>query len=400
MIIENVKVFLNGKVEEKNLVIENGEIKEIINGSKRGEEKIDGKNLLVLPGLIDPHVHLREPGATHKEDFYTGTRAAVAGGFTTVLDMPNNPKPTITLERLKEKIDLASKKAICDVGFHFGATSDNFKEIRKAKPNSLKIIMGQTTGNLLITDEKTIEKHFINFDKEKPIVIHAEDQEYCEKNKHDGPEAAWLAVEKVSLLAEKIDRRIHIAHTSTVKEIEIAKKWKKCTVESAPHYLFLSKKDYDKLGFRKSVKPCLREEKYRAKFWKNIDKLDCIGSDHAPHTLEEKEGGAYGFPELETSFHLFIDQYSKGNVSLKWITEKMSSSPAKIFNIHKKGEIKKGYFADLIFVDLKKEWVLKEEELETKCKWSPYNGWKFKGKVFGVMNKGKMKYWEYEFLVD
>ncbi len=397
MIIENVKVFHKGKIVNKDIRIKNQKIEGLINTTVKGERRIDGDGLLVLPGMIDPHVHLRDPGATHKEDFHTGTRAAIAGGFTTVLDMPNNPKPTITKKRLDEKIKLAKKKAICDVGFHFGTTDDNFKEIEKTKPDSLKIIMGQTTGSLLIRDGEVIEKHFRKFPKNKIIVLHAEDQEYIEKTGDGGPKSAWRAVDKAVELARRTDRKIHIAHAGTKKEVEIVKGWKKATVEVAPHYLFLSKKDFGKLEFKRFVKPPLREESERMKLWGVLDKIDCIATDHAPHLIEEKKEGAYGFPGLETSLHLFLNSYIEGLVSLKWIVERMSENPAKIFGIKGKGKIQKGYFADLVFVDLKKEWVVKGDRLETKCKWSPFEGKKLKGKVVGVMNKGKIKYWDGKF---
>ncbi|MFA5050169.1 MAG: dihydroorotase [Candidatus Micrarchaeia archaeon] len=396
MILGNINVYLNGSVSKRYIEIDVGKIKRISNSVSKKEKIINGKGLLVLPGLIDPHVHLREPGLEQKEDFYTGSLAAIAGGFTTVIDMPNNPKPTIDLKRLKEKIKL-SRKAECDVFFHFGAAQDNFKEIRQINPNSLKIILGQTTGNLLIKDYGIVEKHFRNFDRKKPIVIHAEDQEYINKTGDDGPNASWIAVEKVCNLAKKTNRLIYIAHTSTKKEIEIAKRHKQVLVEVAPHYLFLSKKNYSELGFRKEVKPSLRDENYRKELWENLDKIDCIGSDHAPHLLKEKENGAYGFPGLETSFHLFLNAYYKKLVGIDWIVEKMCKNPAKIFNIKNKGETRPGNDADFIFVDMKKEWVLKEEDLYTKCRWSPYNRWKFKGKVSGVMHKGKMKYQDFEF---
>jgi len=399
MIIGNAKVYYKGKIVSKYIQVneEEGKISGILNSTQRNEQIMNAGGLLVIPGLIDPHVHLREPGATHKEDFYTGTRAAVAGGFTTVLDMPNNPQPTVTLERLKEKIQLAKEKAICDVGFHFGATNDNFQEINRANPNSLKLILGQTTGPLLIRGEEIILMHFENFPKEKPIVIHAEDQEYIEKTGDDGPEAARRAVESVTNLAKKTNRRIHIAHAGTKKEVEIAKAWEKATVETAPHYLFLSKKDFGTLGNRRFVKPPLREESFRRELWEALEKIDCMGSDHAPHTLEEKEKGAFGFPGLETSLGLFLNAYHKGLVSVEWIVTRMAERPAEIFGLKGKGKIEKGNFADFTFVDLRKEWTVEGEELETKCKWSPFEGKKLKGKVVKVIFRGRELYNEGEF---
>lgn len=392
MIIQNSKIYYKGEIVEKDIQIDGNKIVAIENNfnEDRIEERINGKGLLILPGLIDPHVHLREPGAEHKEDFYTGTRAAIAGGFTTVLDMPNNPKPTITAERLKEKKELAKKKAVCDVGFHFGATKDNFEEIKKANPDSLKMYLGETTGDLLLADQNSIKRHIKEF--ENPIVIHTDDDDPLKT--YPCRETGIQIVMSYAKMANK--KNVYFAHTSYGQKLKDIKK-ENYYVEVAPHHLFLSEKDFGKLGNRRFVKPELKPEEKRREMWNYLDQIDCIGSDHAPHLLEEKEKGAFGFPGLETSFHLFLDSYIKGGVSLKWIVERMAENPAKIFNLQGKGKIEKGYFADLTFVDMKKEWVVKEEELETKCKWSPYNGWRLQGKVVGVMHKGKVKYWDQEF---
>ncbi len=398
MQIENGKLFIDGKIIEKTLCIDE-EIIKSIGASSVNEEIINARGLLVMPGLIDVHVHLREPGAEYKEDFRTGTRAAIAGGITTVIDMPNNLQPTITLEKLKEKQKLAKEKAVCDVYFHFGTTPDNFQEVKKANPPSLKIYMGNTTGMLLVKDDEVIKKHFENFDKKKPIILHAEDADYLEKHPDKPEEAARLAVERAVTLASSTSRRIHIAHTSTVAEVNAAKKWKLCTVETAPHYLFLSKKYFKENTKLGDVRPPLRDEEQRQALWKVFNQIECIATDHAPHTLEDKENGASGFPGLETSFALMLDGYNKRLIALTDIMQKMTSNPAKIFNLAQLGKIENDFFANLIFVDVKEEWKIKGEELETKCKWSPFEGRIVKGKVKKVILKGKLVYEDGEFLV-
>lgn len=376
--ITNARVFYRGKFIERDVGIEGEEIAQI-GKVENADETIDAKGQWLLPGLIDPHVHLREPGATHKEDFLSGSKAAIAGGFTTVIDMPNNPVPTITLQALKEKQVLAHK-AKCEVFFHFGAAKDNFEEIKAVGPSSLKLYMDKTTGKLYIENASTIEKHFENFDKAKPIIVHAE-----EKN-------ITTAVE----LAKKHDRRIHLAHSPTASAVQQAKTWKKATVEVAPHHLFLSEKylqDNPGLG---NVKPALQSDKERKGLWKMLDKIDCIASDHAPHTLEEKEKGAYGFPGLETSFGLMLHAYYEKLVGFNWMIQRLAENPAKIFNLEKRGKIEKGHIANLILFDPKKEWTVEGEELETKCKWSPFEGRKLKGKTTRAIVKGKIVYQEGE----
>jgi dihydroorotase len=398
MLIKNGRIFYNGDFVEKSILIEEEKIKKIGSHVENEEsELIDAKGLLILPGLIDPHVHLREPGAEYKEDFRTGTRAAIAGGVTTVIDMPNNPLPTITVERLREKERLAKQKALCDVYFHFGATYDNFDEIKKANPLSLKIYMGKTTGTLLIKDDETIEKHFQNFDKRKPIVLHAEDADYLGKYPCRSEEAARIAVARAVALAKKTNRIIHIAHVSTRAEIDEARKFDGCTVETAPHYLFLSKKYAEKNKSLGLVRPPLRSESERRALWQMFDKINCIATDHAPHTLEDKENGANGFPGLETSLALMLDAYNRRLVSIADIVAKMAENAAKIFNLPLVGKIEFGYLANLIFVDVKEEWKVRGEELETKCKWSPFDGKLLKGKVKKVIVRGKLIYDEGDF---
>ena len=376
MIIKNAKFYLGGKVVSRDILIEKGKIAGI--GKFQGEG-IDAKGLFALPGLIDPHVHLRDPGLTSKEDFRSGTRAALAGGFTTILDMPNTKPPTTTAKAFKAKLEVAKKKAVCDYGLHFGAAQGNYAEVKKAKPKSLKLYMGKSTGKVVVGDMEGIWKHFSSFPKEKPIVVHAEDGEAMEAmekaKKGRGEVVEKIGVEKARLLAEEADRVVYFAHTTTFEAVHLAKIWKKSLVEVSPHHLFLSiEKDGKRLGKFSKVYPPLRSEAERRELWGSLYFADAVGSDHAPHLPAEKRKGAAGFPGLETSLGLFLNAYAEGLVELPWIIDRMAEGPARIFGLNSKGRIGKGYDGDITLVDLKEEWKVRGDALESKCGWTPYVG--------------------------
>lgn len=389
--IKNGKVFYKGKFSELDIVLEDGKIKKIGKNLK-SDERYDAKGMLVLPGLIDPHVHLRDPGATEKEDFHTGTQAAVAGGFTTVMDMPNNPLPTITVQRLMEKKNLARRKAVCNVLFHFGATDNNFQEIQSARPRSIKIYLGKTTGELFLRNPTSLEKHFQNYDGH--FVFHTDSSSGTEEEQL---KETQKNIDEVGVLTERYQRKSHIAHASFGKAVNLSKSLD-MTVEVAPHYLFLNDKDAKKLGYKGTVYPNLRSEKIRKTLWSKVNEADCIATDHAPHTLEDKKEGAHGFPGLETSLALMLSAYYSKKLKLEWIIEKMSEGPADIFGLSGAGRIAEGYPGDITVLDLKKPWKVKGEELYTKCKWSPFDGKKLKGKTKSVFYKGKLIFDDFEFV--
>ena len=392
MAIKNGKAFIGGAFVSKDVLIAGGKIAKIGTNLK-GDENVDASGMLVLPGLIDPHVHLREPGDTYKEDFTTGSKAAIAGGFTTVIDMPNNQLPTITAERLKEKERLA-KNASCDVLFHFGGTDDNFDEVRVANPRSLKLYLGKTTGELMLRDPSSMQKHFASFPKDRPVVLHA-----CghEKDEAKDLERAHSNIEAAVSAAKQLGRRIHIAHVSTENEILLAKKYRGCTVEVAPHHLFLSKKDMERLGPYGKVYPALRSEQKRIKLWSVLHMADCIATDHAPHTIEDKEAGAAGFPGLETSLALMLDACGKGLLDRIWVARAMSENVAEAFNLQDRGRLEIGCRGDVTIVDRKKSWKVDGGELQTKCRWSPFDGMRLKGKAETVILEGKIVYEDGQF---
>ncbi|MEW6723104.1 MAG: dihydroorotase family protein [Candidatus Micrarchaeota archaeon] len=394
LVVKGGTAFIGGKFVRKDVLVEDGVIAGI-GSDLKGDETLKANGLLVVPGLIDPHVHLREPGDTYKEDFETGSRAAVAGGFTTVIDMPNNLKPTVTRERLLEKMELAKKKAVCDVLFHFGGTDDNFDEVKKADPASMKLYLGQTTGGMMLRHPFSMQKHFNSFPKDRPIVVHACDHS---EDEEENLRKTYATLDEAVDAAARAGRRLHIAHASTGREIQIAKKYAGCTVEVAPHHLFLTDKDRERLGPLSRVNPPLRSEQKKISLWSSLDVADCIATDHAPHTIEDKEKGAAGFPGLETSLGLMLLGCERGLLDKIWVIERMSERVAEVFNLKGKGRLEAGYAADITLIDPKKEWVVDTTQFETKCKWSPFDGWKLKGKAHSVIRGGKIVYEAYVFM--
>lgn len=366
-------------------------------------------NAIYLPGLIDPHVHLRDPGQTEKEDFYTGTCAALAGGYTTILDMPNNKTPITTFERLKEKIEIAKEKIVCDVGFYFGSLGDNLEEFEKIKNLvfGLKLYLNQTTGNFLI-DKNSLARIFSAFPSSLPILVHAEER----------------TVEDVLKIIERTKRKVHFCHISLQSELEMIIAAKNrglpITCGVTPHHLFLNEHDAVTLGPFGKMKPPLRSKKDVEFLWKNLKAIDVVESDHAPHTIGEKLGkrgvtqlegfptartrsqqsktsgaltgrkaGAgpradnvpFGVPGLETTLPLLLTAVNQNQLTIDDIVRLCFENPAKIFGIKQDKNTK-------VEIDLHKSYIVNHKSLHTKCGWSPFNGWKVKGKVQQVFLRG------------
>ncbi|MAG15946.1 dihydroorotase [Candidatus Woesearchaeota archaeon] len=392
------KVLVKGKLENRNILIEDGKIIEVTEDTVSSNDKINAEGKIILPGLIDCHVHLREPGLTQKEDFKTGSMAAAAGGVTSVFEMPNTNPATTTLQLLQEKKELA-KKSIVNYGLYMGATTDNIEEIKKAENIAgVKLYMGSSTGNLLVTDKEAIKNVF---DSGKTVVVHAEDEELMNKNaehykdekdpvihaKIRSNEVEATAIKSAVLMVG--NNKVHFTHTSTKESMEIIKEAKKnnsnISCDVTPHHLFLT---YEELKTQRNfakMNPALRNKEDVEALWKAIDEgiVDCIATDHAGHTKDEKEADYWeapsGVPGLETMLPLLLDAVNKGRITLEKVTELTSINPAKIFGVKNKGKIEKGYDADLVIVDMNMEKEIKNEELFTKCGWSPFNGWKLKG---------------------
>jgi dihydroorotase len=419
MLIKNGSIVTPEGVRKADLYVELGRIRDIKKSiSPIGKEHvIDATGLFVLPGMIDAHVHLRDFREVLKEDYFSGTSAALAGGVTSIIDMPNNSLPTISISALEAKKHVARNKAICNYGFHFGATMDNFHQATLACQDqsvaSLKIYLGSSTGSLLVDDFSAFYRHLTNF--KKPITLHAEDEHAIrhfsktilgksaqDHNKIRNPTVAELAVSRAISSAKKTNARIHICHASTKKEIDLVSQAKKqkinITCEVTPHHLFLDESYTKTLGNFAKVNPPLRSKKEQAALWAALskNKIDMIATDHAPHLKDEKEKpyleAPSGLPELDTALLLLLDSVNKKKMTLEQLVNLYSTSPSKIFNIYNKGEIAIGKDADFTIVNLKKETKITPEMLYTKCGWSPYEGWKLKGKIEKTILGGKIAF--------
>ena len=380
LIIKDCKILKNNKLISTNIFIKKNKIFNI-GRCMKADHDVDAKGKLVIPGLIDCHVHFREPGMERKEDFFTGSCAAASGGISTILDMPNTNPPTTTIKLLNEKRKLA-KKSIVNYGFHFGSTNGNLKEIKKAKNiASVKVFMDISTGKLIINNDDVLKNIFKN---SKIISVHAEGK----------------MVEKAVNLIKNTKNRLYLCHITSKEEIRFLKKKKiknKVFVEVTPHHLFLTKiEEIKKKGFV-MMKPSLKAKEDQNALWKAIKEgtVDTIATDHAPHTKKEKESLIKekipsGVPGCETMLPLLLDAYNEKKLSLKTIVELCCENPAKIFNIRNKGKIKKGYDADLVIIDLGLKKKVNNKNLYTRCGWSPFNGWKLKGWPVTTIVNGKI----------
>lgn len=380
LLIKNGKVYQNGMLVKKNIFIEKDKIKKITSRELKVDKVIDIKNKIIIPGLIDGHVHFREPGLTHKEDFLTGSMAAAAGGITTVLDMPNTIPPTTNFQRLEEKRKLA-RKSIVNYGFHFGSANDNIAEIEKVKGvASVKVYMDYTTGDLKLDDYNSLQKIFSS---NKTITVHGENENIIK------------AIE----LIQHGKNHLHFCHVNSKEELHYIRREKiknSVSVEVCPHHLFLTAKDLNELGNFGEMKPGLKTKDDQKALWEGIHngKVNIIATDHAPHTKEEKMQAnyPYGVPGCETMLPLLLNELNNNGITLKKIVELCCENPAKIFKIKNKGFIKEGFDADLAIIDLNMEKEVKNNELFTKCKWSPFDGWKLKGWPIATLVNGNFTF--------
>ena len=391
-VLENkIEILINGEIIE--------EISENIDESKfKNNENvriIDVEDKLVMPGIIDVHTHMREPGITYKEDFTTGSRACAKAGITTFYDMPNTIPTTTTLENLLEKKKLAGEKSIVNFGFHFGGSkNDNVEEIKKVlkngDANTVKIFMNVTTGEMLIEDDEVLKKVFGN---SKLVLVHAENE----------------MIDKAIELNKNYGRGLYVCHIPSAEELkkvinakknnELNTKEHPVYAEVTPHHLFLNTEIRESTERNKMLlrmKPELREKSDNEFLWKAINRgeVDTIGTDHAPHLISEKlEKITFGMPGVETSLALMINASNEGKISLEAIQKLMCENPAKIMKIEKRGKLQEGFFADIIVVDTQKEWIVGvDDTIESKCGWTPYENWKLKGKNTMTIVNGKIVY--------
>ena len=374
--------------------------------------RIDISGLTVLPGLIDAHTHLREPGATHKEDFTSGTRAALAGGVTTVFAMPNTDPPITDRATFEQAASLAASKAVCDVGLYIGAMHDNAAEAAALSDRAigLKMYMGSSTGSLLVDKFASQFAHFAAYPHDRILAVHAEDEQavqyYVAQGEHRPPICAALAVARAIALAEQTDRRLHVCHVSTPYELQLIRDAKergaRITAEVCPHHLFLSTADRARLGPYGKVNPPLRSPESVAALWDLLSVADTVGTDHAPHTRPEKDGAQppSGMPGLEAMLPLLLTAVHDGHLTLPNVVRLTASRPAELFALSGKGRVAPGFSADLALVDLTEAWTLTKGDLFTRCGWSPYEGRSLRGRVKQTYLRGQLAYNGGDVLVD
>jgi carbamoyl-phosphate synthase/aspartate carbamoyltransferase/dihydroorotase len=337
-----------------------------------------------LPGLIDPHVHLRDPGATHKEDWDTGTAAALAGGFTTVLAMPNTHPPITDAQSLDQALTLGREKARCDFGQYLGACMDNVGKLPTLAPQAagLKMYLDQTYGPLRLDEMSLWRAHFEAWPRHLPIVAHAEER----------------TLAAVILMAALYDRPLHLAHVSLREEVLLIRAAKekdlKVTCEVTPHHLFLTQDDIPPLGGgRSEVRPRLASRADQEALWANLEVIDCFATDHAPHTLEEKDGSnpPPGFPGLETALPLFLTALHEGRLSEHDLVQRMYTNPRRIFRLPEQ-------LNTWIEVDPEESWVIQADKTHTRCAWTPFEGWQVRGRVRSVVLSGRQVFRDGEVL--
>jgi dihydroorotase len=381
--------------------------------SATADKEIDAEGLTLLPGVIDPQVHFREPGLEHKEDLFTASCACAKGGVTSFLEMPNTRPLTTTQAALDDKLQRASQKSLVNYGFFIGATAENLPDLVEANPTcGIKIFMGSMHGALLVDQETALEAIFAN--GKRLIAVHAEDQARINQRRQEfagitapaihsqiqDNQAALNATKLALKLSKKYQRRLHILHMSTAEEAELMRRDKPLwvTCEVTPQHLLLNTDAYEKIGTLAQMNPPLRSPHDNEVLWQALldGVIDFIATDHAPHTLEEKAqpypNSPSGMPGVETSLPLMLTQAMQGRCTVAQVANWMSTAVAKAYKIGKKGAIAPGYDADLVLVDLNNYRPVLREELQTKCRWSPFEGWNLTGWPVYTIVGGQIAY--------
>ena len=388
MLVKNCKLVVENNQEIiRDILIEDGVITKIDeNIQAEGHEIVDAQSNYVLPGIIDVHTHMRDPGLTHKEDFTSGSKACARGGVTTFIDMPNTIPVTVTEKALMDKKDMMVGRSYVDYGFHFGGSKkDNSEEIKKVldKVASTKIFLNMSTGDMLIEDEKVVENIFR---ESKIISVHAEEG----------------MVEKAIEFCKKYDKELYLCHLSKASEIELLREAKaegvKVFGEVTPHHLFLNVDDVNATERSKMLlrmKPELKEKSDNEALWKALadGTLDSIGTDHAPHLIEEKLAKlTYGVPSVENSLEMMLNGVKESRITFERLIEVMCKNPAKIFKIKNKGNIAVGYDGDLVIVDINDNSPIKDDKVITKANWTPFENCNRGGRVLTTILRGEIVY--------
>jgi dihydroorotase len=410
-VLTNAKAYLNKKIVDCSIAVENGIIFKIGKETQmpNADEKTNLRNLMVLPGLIDVHVHLRDEGKAYKEDFYTGTAAAAAGGFTTVFDMPNNDPVTMSAENLKNRMRIAENRSIVNVGFYseFPKDLDDVAGIVAEGASGFKLFMARQVGGLNIDDDEALQEAFTRVGESGvPLAVHAEDRALLTANEerlkraNQNDAVAFLkahservelkAVERLLKINKQAGGRLHFCHMTTEEGLNIVIEAKKSganvTCEVTPQHLLLSRKDYKCTGLMLTIMPPLRNESTIEALWKGVADgwIDVIGSDHAPHALSEKSANSVwdvkvGVPGLETTLPLMLTMVRKNKISLSQIVHLLSEKPAELFGLRGRGSLVRGNKADLTIVDFKRKYRINASKFHSKAKFSPFNGWEVQG---------------------
>ena len=429
-LIKNARIVNEGKIFNGDILIENEYIKEVsssISAKSSNVHVFDAEDNFVLPGVIDDQVHFREPGLTHKATIESESKAAVAGGITSFIEMPNTNPQTTTIEKLEEKFDIAAKTSWANYSFMFGGTNDNLEEILKVDAKNvaaLKLFLGSSTGNMLVDNPKVLEKIFRSTNL--LIAVHCEDEGTIQKNLRahidkygdDIPikyhpiirseEACYLSSSKAIELAKKTGARLHVFHLSTGKETQlfsnkIPLKDKKITAEVCVHHLWFTDEDYDKKGALIKWNPAVKTQKDKDALWKALldNRIDVIATDHAPHTLEEKNNvytkAPSGGPLVQHALVAMLEAHHQGKISIEKIVEKMCHNPAILFQIEKRCYIKEGNIADLVIVEINNPWTVKKDNILYKCGWSPFEGTSFKSRISHTFVNGSLVYKNFKF---
>ncbi len=422
-LIVNAKIVNEGKVIEGDVLIRGERIERIgPHLSVKDAIVIDAKGHYLMPGAIDDQVHFREPGMTHKATIYTESRAAVAGGVTSFMEMPNTVPPTFTQELLAHKYAIASRNSLANYSFFMGASNDNLEEVLKTdlkKVCGLKIFMGSSTGNLLVDDPKTLEGFFSRFSG--VIATHCEDEPTIRKNSKEfkmkygekmpieyhplirSEEGCYKSSSFAVGLAKLHGTRLHILHISTAKEISLFEntlplEQKKITAEACIHHLWFNDTDYARLGTKIKWNPAIKTKQDQEAILKAVldNHIDVIATDHAPHTLEEKQNSYFnapsGGPLIQHSLVSMFEFYHQGKITLEQIAQKMAHHPAILFRIKDRGFIREGYFADLVLVAPRNPWTVEKKNILAKCGWSPFEGQTFQASVSHTFISGHHAY--------
>ncbi|HEY0029196.1 MAG TPA: dihydroorotase [Bacteroidia bacterium] len=423
-IIKNVRIVNEGSITLGDVLIENKIIAKVAapNSGLSADVTIDGTGKHLFPGCIDDQVHFREPGLTHKGEIYTEAKAAVAGGVTTYMEMPNTVPNVFTQQLLEDKYKRASEVSLANYSFFMGASNDNLEEVLKTDARNvcgIKVFMGSSTGNMLVDKRETLEGLFSKC--KMLIAVHCEDeatikhnmQVFKDKYGEDVPvechplirseEACYKSSSLAVELAKKYNTRLHVLHISTAKEVELFDnktplKEKRITAEACIHHLWFSDEDYKTKGNFIKWNPAVKKASDRDAILKGLldNKIDIIATDHAPHTLEEKAQSYFkapsGGPLVQHSLVAMLELHKQGKISLEKIAEKMAHAPADCFQIEKRGYIREGYFADIVLVDLNSPWVVEKSTTYYKCGWSPFDGLTFHSKVTHTFVNGHLVY--------